>query len=67
MYKQEVKIEFDGSAIFFFAFNFRTGRQHAEAFVTRNKGKFGMAVFDLNESNNGPKWILRRSSALANL
>lgn len=56
--KQEFKIEYNGKAVFFFAHNFKTARQHANEYIERNKGKFEMKLFRLNSSSFGGKWIL---------
>lgn len=58
MEKQEVKIECNGNNFFFFAHSFKTAMDHANEFVKRNKGKFEMKLFVLNESNFGEKWLL---------
>ena len=59
MNKQEIKIECNENKFFFFAHSFKTALEHANAFVTRNKGKFEMKLFVLNESNFGEKWRLK--------
>ena len=59
MKKQEIKIEYDNKEVFFFKHSFKTALQHAKEFVKRNKGKFEMKLFVLNESNIGEKWILK--------
>lgn len=57
MGKQEAKIEYNNQKVFFFAHSFKTALEHANDFVERNKGKFEMKLFVLNESNFGEKWI----------
>lgn len=59
MKKQEVKIEYNNQKVFFFAHSFKTALEHANDFVKRNKGKFEMQIFVLNERNFGEKWILK--------
>lgn len=71
MEKQEVKIEYthnnDPVEVFFFKHSFKSAFEHAQEFVERNKGKFPMKVFVLNENyigNNlrlGPKWSFDRN------
>lgn len=56
MKKQEFKIEYDGSQVFFFEHDLKTALEHAEDFIERNKGKFEMKLFALNKSNFGEKW-----------
>jgi hypothetical protein len=57
MKKQEIKIEYNKEKVFFFEHSFKTALKHANDFVKRNKGKFEMKLFVLNESNFGEKWI----------
>ena len=61
MKKQEVKIEYfrDGKKIelFFFAHSLMTAREHAEQFIEKNRGKFAMRVYMLNNSCFGDKWV----------
>ena len=59
MYKQEVKIECDGTEFFFFQHSFKTAMEHAKDFIERNRGKFNMKLFVLNPSNYGEQWLLR--------
>ncbi len=60
MSRQEAKIRYNNRGkereVFFFAHNFKTALEHANDFVKRNKGKFEMKLFVLNESNFGEKW-----------
>jgi hypothetical protein len=58
MEKQEVKIGYNKEEVFFFKHSFKTAMGHAKDFVRRNKGKFEMKLFVLNESNFGERWIL---------
>lgn len=60
MEKQEVKIEYDGNEVFFFNHSFKTAMQHALDFIERNKDKFIMKLYILNESSFGEKWIFVR-------
>lgn len=60
MKKQEIKIEYNKEAVFFFGHGFKTALEHANDFVKRNKGKFEMKLFILNKSPFGEKWILHK-------
>jgi hypothetical protein len=61
MEKQEVKIEYNKGEVFFFKHSFKTALQHAEDYIERNRGKFDMKLFVLNQRNFGEKWILIRT------
>lgn len=61
MQKQEVKIECNGNEFFFFKHSFKSAWEHANDFVERNKGKFEMKLFLLNESSFGERWILNQT------
>lgn len=61
MKKQEVKIEYDGTKVFFFQHSFKTALEHANDFIERNKGKFEMKLFLLNKSNFGEKWLFNKT------
>lgn len=56
MKKQKVKITYDKNDIFFFDHSFKTALEYADYFIKRNKGKFEMNIFLLNESNYGKRW-----------
>lgn len=56
--KQEVKIECNGNEFFFFRHSFKSAFEHASDFVERNKGKFPMKVYFVNNSPFGEKWRL---------
>lgn len=54
--KQEAKIEYNNTAVFFFQHSFKTALEHANDFIERNKGKFEMKLFTLNKSSFGGQW-----------
>jgi len=56
--KQEIKIEYNNTCVFFWQHTFRTALTHANYFIERNKGNFEMKVYLLNESYFGEKWKL---------
>lgn len=58
MKKQEAMIQYNGNEVFFFQHSFKSALEHAMEFVERNKGKFEMKVFFLNESSFGDRWFL---------
>ncbi|KJD43309.1 hypothetical protein [Paenibacillus terrae] len=60
MEKQEVKIEYNNNKVFFFKHSFKTALEHANDFIERNKGKFEMKLFILNERNFWRKWKLTK-------
>lgn len=76
MPKQEAKIEYIREnvkeEVFFFKHDFQSAFQHAQVFVERNKGKFVMKVFVLNENyigdnlRLGPKWRLESVVGMTN-
>lgn len=61
MKKQEFKIEsINGdkkSEVYFFQHSLKTAREHADAYIERNKGKLEMKLFRVNEANFGDRWI----------
>lgn len=56
MNKQVAKIAYDGSEVFFFDHDFKTGYEHAEEFIERNKGKLEMKLYWINNLPFGDKW-----------
>lgn len=42
--KQEYKIEFKNTEVFFFAHSFKTAEYHMNDFISRNKGSFEMKI-----------------------
>lgn len=63
MNKQEFKITNteSGSSVYFFQHSLQSAAYWTERYVTRNKGKFPMAVYRVNDSSFGPRWILMRT------
>jgi len=63
MKKQEFKITNinSGFSTYFFEHDLHSAAYHVERYIVRNKGKFRMAVYRVNESSFGPRWILLRT------
>jgi hypothetical protein len=53
--EQTVKITGNGD-VFFFDYNFKTGYEHSENYIKRNKGKFIMKVYYKNRGGTGNLW-----------
>jgi len=63
MHKQEFKITNTNSGFgtYFFQHSLQSAAHWVERYVTKNKDKFPMAVYRLNERPFGPRWILLRA------
>ena len=62
MHEQEFKVTNlnDDRSVFFFRHCMRSAYWHATEYITRNKGKFPMKLYQLNRSCFGPKWVESR-------